>query len=443
MSGIPKPMQLAPRQSKKPPCSCDLRLASRIASYSGVSGACWPLPQGLVGSSEGWPPKLPMRSTPRHCPFHSGYFISSPAAAVTIVIASAATSGTTLRAKAPIVRWSRMFPSHFARTACFAPTAVSGFRLRSIRATSLLPRLLEIAQVRRRLVLLGGHQKPVAGNEIILLADKHVMIGLTAIVVLPQFVAVAPVGLRDRPRPRQRVVDRGDLIVQEIRIVLVEINPLQDDRLVVRMQRQAAVLVSARPFEVAGFHFERVIAAIAVGIEPFADRVALIARLLVWKLATVRVDAARHEGFKEDVGDFGRDLEGNRESRAHDPRHVVVETMTVGVVALAAGRLVLDARFQDGLEFRRQRRLLAKTRRLGLVPLRADTARPLPLATPIGIFRLVMGLCASSSHTQRRHHGRADRHPQGHEVPPLTHRAHSVQMRERAWCPLCRTAQLF
>src|SRR5215472_935212 len=41
MSGIPKPWQLAPRQSKKPPSSCDLRLASRIAWYSDVSGAPW------------------------------------------------------------------------------------------------------------------------------------------------------------------------------------------------------------------------------------------------------------------------------------------------------------------------------------------------------------------------------------------------------------------
>src|SRR5260370_26921911 len=103
MSGIPKRRQLAPRQSKKLPCSCDLRLASRIAWYSGVSGACWPLPHGLVGSKEGCPPNVPMRSTPLHCPFQSGYLISSPAATAPTVIASAAASGATLSAKAPIV----------------------------------------------------------------------------------------------------------------------------------------------------------------------------------------------------------------------------------------------------------------------------------------------------------------------------------------------------
>src|SRR5215510_11138125 len=98
MSGIPKPRQLAPRQSKEPPCSCDLRLASRIAWYSGVSGACWPLPHGLVGSNEGGPRRIPL-----HCPFQSGYLISSPAATAPTTIASAAASGATFSANAPIV----------------------------------------------------------------------------------------------------------------------------------------------------------------------------------------------------------------------------------------------------------------------------------------------------------------------------------------------------
>src|SRR5712671_5989036 len=103
MRGIPKPRQLAPRQSNEPPCSCDLRLASRIASYSRVSGACWPLPHGLVGSKEGCPAKVPTRRTPLHCPFQSGYLISSPAATAPTTIASAAASGATFSAKAPIV----------------------------------------------------------------------------------------------------------------------------------------------------------------------------------------------------------------------------------------------------------------------------------------------------------------------------------------------------
>src|SRR5215470_4045050 len=156
MSGIPKPRQLAPRQSKKPPCSCDLRLASRIAWYSGVSGACWPLPQGLAGSKEGCPPNVPMRSTPRHCPFQSGYLISSPAATVATTIANAAASGATFSAKAPIVLRQSIVVLPCASAACLrllitAPRGVSP-ALREAGetprgpATASLPGLLEIAQ---------------------------------------------------------------------------------------------------------------------------------------------------------------------------------------------------------------------------------------------------------------------------------------------------------
>src|SRR5215831_11117368 len=94
----------------------------------------------------------------------------------------------------------------------------------ALRSAASFSRLLEVAQVRRRLVLLGGHQQPVAGQEIIFLADYHVIVGFVAIVVLPQFVAVTTVGLGDRPRSGQGMVDRRDLVVQEVRIVLVEVN---------------------------------------------------------------------------------------------------------------------------------------------------------------------------------------------------------------------------
>jgi hypothetical protein len=60
-----------------------------MAWYSGISGACCPRPGGLVWSH--WNP------TPRgrhHCPDQSGYLDSSNAAALAIVIASAATSAT-------------------------------------------------------------------------------------------------------------------------------------------------------------------------------------------------------------------------------------------------------------------------------------------------------------------------------------------------------------
>jgi hypothetical protein len=53
------------------------------------------------------------------------------------------------------------------------------------------------------------------------------------------------------------------------------------------------------------------------------------------------------------------------------------------------GRLVGEARVQNSLIFRRQRRLLPETRRLGLVPLEPDPARPPPLCGPVGIFGLI------------------------------------------------------
>jgi hypothetical protein len=45
------------------------------------------------------------------------------------------------------------------------------------------------------------------------------------------------------------------------------------------VQRQAGGVVGARALEAAGLDFERVVAAVSVGIEPFADRIAGEARL--------------------------------------------------------------------------------------------------------------------------------------------------------------------
>src|SRR5262249_17088823 len=121
-------------------------------------------------------------------------------------------------------------------------------------------------------------------------------------------------------------------------------------------------LVGAGPLEVAGLHFERVVATVAVGIEPFADGVALIAWLLVFgELAAVGIDAAWHERLEMDVGDGGPSPPNHPESPRHDPLPLVTDASSVGVVALAAARLVPDARLQDGLEFQREWCLLASS----------------------------------------------------------------------------------
>src|ERR1700681_3284472 len=71
---------------------------------------------------------------------------------------------------------------------------------------SLFPRWLEISQIRRRLVLLGGHQVAVPGDEIDLLVDGDMRVALGAIVLFPRHVLGTAVALDHRPRPGQRIV---------------------------------------------------------------------------------------------------------------------------------------------------------------------------------------------------------------------------------------------
>src|SRR5450756_303865 len=56
------------------------------------------------------------------------------------------------------------------------------------RASSIasLPRLIEISQVGRRLILLGRHQEPIRAKEIALLADLHVSLPLLAFRLDPE-----------------------------------------------------------------------------------------------------------------------------------------------------------------------------------------------------------------------------------------------------------------
>src|SRR5262249_59361082 len=94
------------------------------------------------------------------------------------------------------------------------------------------------------------------------------------------------------PGPRQGMVDHRDLVMQNIRIVLVEMDSLLEDRLIVGMHRQAAGVEDARTFEVARLDLEHVVAAVAVLVDPLPDRVTLIRRLdLLGPVAPVREDA--------------------------------------------------------------------------------------------------------------------------------------------------------
>src|SRR5262247_3528190 len=138
----------------------------------------------------------------------------------------------------------------------------------------LLPRLLEISQVRRRLVFLGGHQVAVRAEEIVLVPDRDVMVVLGTVVLVPDRIVVATIFLGDGPGAGQRIVDRRDLVQQQVAIGAIEDEALLDDRLVVLVQRYAARLERARSLHAAGFDLERVVAAIPIVIDPFSDRVA-------------------------------------------------------------------------------------------------------------------------------------------------------------------------
>src|SRR5262245_18845755 len=64
-----------------PPRRWSSRLALKMASYSGVSGASWVVPQHLTGSNEGCPPLHEGIRLPIHWPLRLGYFASSNARA--------------------------------------------------------------------------------------------------------------------------------------------------------------------------------------------------------------------------------------------------------------------------------------------------------------------------------------------------------------------------
>src|SRR5260370_25669539 len=79
--------------------------------------------------------------------------------------------------------------------------------------------LLEISQIRRRLVLLGGHQIAVRAQHIALVADVDELLTLGAYILDPDRprICVAAVGLVHRPRTPQSTIDHCDVVMQEIR----------------------------------------------------------------------------------------------------------------------------------------------------------------------------------------------------------------------------------
>src|SRR5882672_9387181 len=94
---------------------------------------------------------------------------------------------------------------------------------------ALLPRLIEVFQIRRRLVLPGRHQLVVGADEIVFLADPDLTVVLRANRLDPDRVALATVVSRDDPRTSQRMIDRGDFVMKNVAIGLVEVDSLLHD----------------------------------------------------------------------------------------------------------------------------------------------------------------------------------------------------------------------
>jgi hypothetical protein len=145
----------------------------------------------------------------------------------------------------------------------------------------------EIPQIRRRLVLFGRHEQTVTAQKVDFFADVDVNIVFRAHGFLPPDRLPglgAAVIFGNRPRSRERVIERGDFIMQHVRVDLVEVDPLLDDRLIVFVQRDAGHLIRARTLQSPGFDHQRVIAAIAVlapcGITARADGVLGLNHLL-------------------------------------------------------------------------------------------------------------------------------------------------------------------
>src|SRR6266700_888901 len=136
-----------------------------------------------------------------------------------------------------------MLSSHDTR--CLSISNVAATACRTCQPKPCAPirssplRLFEISQIRRQLPLLGRHQVAIGAEHISLVADFDVVVVLATIVLLPDrslLVRLATVGLVDRPRTRQCMINDGDVVMEDVGIGLVEVNSLLDDGLIVLVQ---------------------------------------------------------------------------------------------------------------------------------------------------------------------------------------------------------------
>src|SRR2546421_70419 len=110
---------------------------------------------------------------------------------------------------------------------CYSMESARRYRRRVPRQAPLA-RAFEIAQIRRRLVLLGGHQLAVGAEIVRLAADADMRIVFSAMVRVPDRTQIGIAGglLFLDPRPRQRTIGHGDLVIERVGIGFVEVDPL-------------------------------------------------------------------------------------------------------------------------------------------------------------------------------------------------------------------------
>src|SRR5712675_1522483 len=98
--------------------------------------------------------------------------------------------------------------------------------------------------------------------------------------------------------------------MQKVRVGSIEMEALFEDRLIIEMQRQSGVIISARSLESSRFNLKGSEATLPIFIDPSTDRIAQIARLNLGRpIASVRKDSANFSqvDYSENVGGLWRD----------------------------------------------------------------------------------------------------------------------------------------
>src|SRR5260370_25712356 len=112
------------------------------------------------------------------------------------------------------------------------------------RGSAVISGLFEVAQIWWRLVLADRHQIAICTDIVVLLAhvDVNVVLGtdLLGPPGRPRFF-VARVILDNRPGTRIGTIDQRYLIMQDVRVGLIEIDTLLDNALIVLVGRKQAI----------------------------------------------------------------------------------------------------------------------------------------------------------------------------------------------------------